>query len=149
MKLRPSPFKMLMIIMILGVVSAVLSFVFSIDFSGKTPVTIQNLILPIILVSLSIAFSIYSYIRAYYILDNKGITQQLLFKKKFFPYNEIAYIDDIRSRRTKTLVFYLTNGRQVMLAMDNSCKMLFEVSERCPNLSSRSDFLKKHPNVVL
>lgn len=149
MKLRPSPFKMLMIIMILGVVSAVLSFVFSIDFSGKNPVTIQNLILPIVLVALSIAFSIFSYIRAFYILDSKGITQQLLFKKKFFPYNEISYIDDIRSRRTKTLVFYLSSGRQVMLAMDNSCKMLFAVSERCPALLSRSDFLKKHPNVIL
>lgn len=148
MKIRPSPFKMLMIILVIGLVFSAASFVISIDWS-KGVIKVTDIILPFVLLGISIVFSIFTYLRAYYQLDKNGLTQQFLFKKKYFNFSDIEYIDDIRSRKTKTLVFYLKNGRQVMLAMDNSCKLLFEVSNRCSNLVSRSEFLRNHPNVRL
>lgn len=148
MKLRPSPFKMLAIILSVGLVFSAVSFVTLIDWSTGN-IKPVDLALPLVLLGISILFSVFTYLRAYYLLDSKGITQQFLFKKKFYAYSDIAYIDDIKSRKTKTLIMYMKSGRQIMLAMDNSCKLLFEVTNRCPSLETRSEFLRNHPNVRL
>ncbi len=149
MKIRPSQLKMILIITGLGLVFVGLAMINPIINIVNGKFTVIDIVLPIILLVVSIIFSLATYLRAYYLLDKTYFTQQFIVKKKIFYYNDISYIDDIRSRRTKTLVMYLNTGRQVILAMDSSCKLLFEISSRCPNLLSRSEFLKKHPNVRL
>lgn len=149
MKIRPSQLKTCLIILGSGVVFVGLSLISPIINIVKGQFKIVDIVLPIILVVVSIVFSLVTYLRAYYYLDRTYFIQQFIIKKKLFYYNNISYIDDIRSRRSKTLVMYLNTGRQVILAMDKNCKLLFEVSSRCQNLLSRSEFLRKHPNVRL
>lgn len=149
MKIRPSQKKMILIILILGVVFVGVSLITPIYNLVNSKFDVKDIILSIILVVLSIVFSIVTYLRAYYLLGPKSITQQYIVKKKVYMYDDIAYIDDIRSRRSKTLVMYLNSGKQVLMAMDSAGKLLYEVSSRCTKLMSRSEFLKKHPNVRL
>lgn len=99
-----------------------------------------------ILTFVTIIFILITRFRIYIIINTNNFVNQKYFKSVTYDYNKIIFIDDIRSRKDKKVYIYFNNGNELVLTSDARNTLLREIMERCPNLMSRLDFVKKFPN---
>ena len=103
-------------------------------------------ILIAILTGITIFFIFFTKYRAYYLLTPNGLVVQKYTKKVFYPYKDVVYIDDIRSRKEKKVYLYFVKGSEAILSSDKQNQLLSQLLLRCENTLTRVDFLKKFPN---
>lgn len=113
---------------------------------GVVGLSILDIILLCVVFVSTVIFIIFTKYRAYYLLTPNGVVVQKYFKKTFYNYKDVIYIDDIRSKKDKRVYLYLVKGSEVTLTSDSKNNLLNQLILRCENLLSRVEFLKKFPN---
>lgn len=154
MKIYPSFKNMLLVILSAGGVIILFTVLFTILSNYITTMNTGNitlfylgdLILPGILVCITIFFIIFTRFRSYYVFTPNGLVFQKYTKKVFYPYKEIIYIDDVRSRKENKVYIYMVSGSEAILSGDTNKVLLSQLLFRCENMLSRNDFLRKYPN---
>lgn len=100
------------------------------------------------LIILTIIFYVLSITRTHYEVTKKGIIYYRLNKIYEFPFTNMLYIDQIWSKKHRTLLFYDASGRRKYLTFDKE-GLIFEYALKYAPLLSKEDFQARFPNVRL
>ncbi len=102
----------------------------------------------IFLVALGVVF-IVTYIPTitcfYYIIEDKYFIQKRIGKDYQFEYKNIVYIDIEQSEKKKMVIFYSSTARMRYLFQDKEGKLYETLLKKCPNIMTKEEFLRKHP----
>lgn len=134
------------IIFLLTLLSSFLSYYFKEKKIGLT--YIDGILLGIEIV-LTIFFIIFTRYKCYYLLEEDGFSFYKYTSKKYYLYKDIAYIDELKSRKEKKVYLYFYDSNDRILASDNKNTLLKQLQLRCDNTLSRIDFVRKFPNKKL
>ncbi|MDY2728266.1 MAG: hypothetical protein SOV26_04660 [Candidatus Onthovivens sp.] len=82
--------------------------------------------------------------RNYYEISKNAITHIKLGVSTTYNFSDIIYIDESYSKKEKTILFYLKDGKEIYLINDKEKIISATLKENCKNLLSRSQFITKY-----
>lgn len=148
MILKPDPVRQIISMSVISLVMITLSFLLLFNWQTSS-LDIYNLGFFIFLIVGSIIFCAFIYFRSKYELAPHGLIQQMIFKKLFYPYKEIVYIDEEKSENGHNLVVYTKSGRCVYIPLDRKKILFEEMKKRCKDVLPKDEFMRKYPNIKL
>ncbi len=85
----------------------------------------------------------------FYTITNSEIIHHKLGKEVSYSFANILYIDEEYTKKHKTLLFYLNNGKSIFLVLDKEGEILKAINKNCHNLMTRQAFHEKFPRIKL
>lgn len=85
----------------------------------------------------------------FYEITNSEIKHHRYNNILIYKYDEILYIDEVYTKKHKTVLFYTNLGDARYLILDKEEKIYSALEKNCKNLISREEFQAKFPNVKL
>lgn len=152
-KLLPSRKKVLLnfsimsIILLLCCILAVGGFNFYFkneDYLHK--IFVQDMIILAVWIGVNIIYLVVLLKYNFYELNNNCFIHHRFTKELVYNYNDIVYIDEEYTNKTKTLLFYTSKGEARYFILDKEEKLLQEVKKKCNNLMSKEDFRVRFSN---
>ena len=155
MKLRVQPWRLiwrfLVALLVIYAVSfgAFISLFFSIDFNTWvfTPV-VWDYRQPLLIIGIfviGVAAFIPSLTSCYYICDKHSFIMKRYWKTYEFDYANIKFIDIDESKRKKMVIFWSTTARMKYLLGDKDGVLLDTLIKKCPDIMSKEEFRRAHP----
>ena len=155
MKLRVHPWRLiwrfLVALAVIYVVAfgAFISMFFTVNFSNWTftPVTWdyrQPLLLAGIFV-IGTGMFIPALVSSYYICEKHSFIMKRYWKVYEFDYENIKFIDIDESKRKGMVIFWSTTARTKYLLGDKDGVLLDTLIKNCPNIMSKEEFRRAHP----
>ena len=155
MKLRVHPWRLiwrfLVVLLIIYAIAfgAFIAMFFNIDFSTGTFTPIvwdyrQPLLIIGIFVIATIAF-VPSITSSYYVVESNYFIMRKYGKEYEFNYKNIEFIDIEESKRKKMVIFYTKTAKMKYLLGDKNGVLLDTLIKKCPNVMSKEEFRRAHP----
>ena len=151
MKVRPSPWKTLLVVAIVMLVGGaiIFSFTFNIFLKPINEWGWQPYVVLGIWLLLSIGLAIASLLFTYYEVFKKYVTVTRGNKKLIYYFSDVVYIDEKQYEKHKTIAFYTRQGHTRYLMGDKKGILYQAMIQNCQNRLSEEDFKRKYPQVKL
>lgn len=81
----------------------------------------------------------------YYVIDEYSFTQKRIGKDYIFEYKNIDFIDIDESKRKGMAIFYSSKAKMRYLLGDKDGVLLETLIKKCPNVMSKDEFRRRHP----
>lgn len=85
----------------------------------------------------------------YYEVNRKYVEVTRFGKKMVYQYSDVVYIDEEKSLKKKTVMFYTNKGHARYLSFDRKGLLFKTMLANCKNRLSEEEFARKYPNVKL
>lgn len=151
MKVRPSPWKTLLVVAIVMLIGAaiIFSFTFNIFLKPINEWGWQPYVVLGIWLFLSIGLAIASLLFTYYEVFKKYVTVTRGNKKLIYYFSDVVYIDEKQYEKRKMIAFYTRQGHTRYLMGDKKDILYQAMIQNCQNRLSEEDFKRKYPQVKL
>lgn len=145
--LRPNPWRIIIIFIILFVIFEIIFFVSFQGVSGHGiwPPDASFAVYTPSLAIASIFFCVLSIRQTSYELTSLKLVHTKMGKVNEYFWSDIIYIDEEFSAKKKMLLFYTKDGRDHYLAFDKEGLIYKKALEKC-HLVSKEEFIRKFPN---
>lgn len=151
MKVRPSPWKTLLILVIVMLVGAAIIFSFTFNLFikpinewGWPPYVILGIWL-----LLSVGLGLVTFLFSYYEVFKKYVAVTRGNKKLIYYYSDVVYIDEKQYEKRKMIAFYTRQGHTRYLMGDSKNILYQTMIQNCQNRLDEEDFKRKYPQVKL
>ncbi len=148
MKVKIPWLKIFLMWLIIFLVMAVIVFFMFFNLFLQQWSVIQPIIIAIY-VLVMVAILMISINTHYYEINKKDITEAKFGKKFVYFYNDIIYIDEQESLRTKTLCFVTNRGHVKYLTFDKEGKIFKAATTKCNNLISLEEVKSRFPGIKI
>ena len=151
MKIRPNPWKTLLILGIVLLLGA--GMIFGMSFKlflkpiqewGWQPYVIAGLYL-----AFAIVILILSYLFSYYEVFKKYVSVTKGGKKLIYYYSDVVYIDEKQYKKGRLIAFYTKQGDVRYLLGDKKDILFQAMMKNSPNRLNEEEFKNKYPQVKL
>jgi len=95
----------------------------------------------------TIVFLIVALIGNYYVLERKYVEVHRFKKVLVYNFSDVIYIDEEKSKKHKTIYFYMRQGHTRYLTFDQKGLLYKAMLEKCQNRLSKEDFEREYPNI--
>lgn len=146
MKVKISPWR---VIGTYGIVALITGAVFY-TIPGLTfPPTLSHYVIMGAWLISTVIFIILSLKNNYYIIEKYRLVYHRLNKDMFYEYKSILYVDEVWSKKNKTLLFYTDLGHARYLPFDRDGMIYEKVMQRAKNLLSKEEYQARFPKVKM
>lgn len=147
MKLFISPLKIILTFLISSLVAAFLLFGLFYKSFLTWPWDIIPYCVIAIWLALSIIYLILSLKANYYVLEDKYVCVHRFKKEMYYYFKDVVYIDEIYSKKHKTIRFVTNRGDIRYLTFDKENKLYPIFLKKCKNILNYDELMIKYPNL--
>ena len=101
-----------------------------------------------VLLGLAILLCVLSITQTYYTVDKQAINHYKMGRQYRYLFSDIIYINEEWSKKHKTLLFYLKDGKDRYLAFDKEA-VIYEYAIEYSHLISEEEFRERFPKAKL
>lgn len=96
---------------------------------------------------ITVIYLIFGYRNSYYEIKKHEIVHHKGSKTLYYKYDDIIYIDTVYSDKKRSVRFFTRIGDERYLAHDPQKKVYNAMLEKCKNLVSKEELLKRFPKI--
>ena len=148
MRVRVPFYRFLPTCLIIIFLGAAIVFGFTFDlFLFKHPYDWRQYTIIGIWLVLSTGLLLLTGLTSYYDVYKKYVSVQKGFKKLVYYYSDVVYIDEEKSEKKKTVMFYTRQGHTRYLMFDKQGILYQTMITHCKNRMSKEEFERNYPQV--